>query len=136
MQRSQRRNTETRGGAAAVELGVMLPLLAFVLIITVDFARVFYFSQIVTNCARSGAIYGSDPVAAAQSPYTSIQQAALATAGNLSPQPTVTWTYGADAAKNSYVRVTVAWSFHTITVFPGVPNTVNLNRTVQMRLAR
>ena len=114
----------------------MLPFLAFLAVIAADFGRVFYYSQIVTNCARDGAVYASDATAAAQSPYSSLQQAALAAAANLSPQPTVTSANGTDSAGNPYVKVTVAWQFQTVTAFPGIPNAVNLNRTVQMRVVQ
>lgn len=114
----------------------MLPFLGFLFVIAVDFGRVFYYSQIVTNCAHNGALYGSDPTAAAQSPYTSIQQAALATASNLSPPPTVKSANGTDSGGNAYVKVTAAWRFRTVTKFPGIPNSVNLSRTVQMRVVQ
>jgi len=123
-----------RRAAAAVELALVLPFLLFLFIVCVDFARVFYYSQTLANCARNGALYGSNLVTA-QSPYSSIEQAALADAANLSPQPTVTSTTGTDAAGDPYVRVTVAWDFHTIASLPSVPNTVPLQRTTQMRVA-
>jgi Flp pilus assembly protein TadG len=134
-QPESRRGRSKRRGIAAVELAVLLPLLMFLFVISVDYGRVFYFAITVENCARNGALYGSDPIAASQSPYTNITQAALADAGNLSPQPTVTSTNGVDSSKNSYVEVTVSWQFQTITGYPGVPNTVNLTRTVRMGIA-
>jgi Flp pilus assembly protein TadG len=127
-------NNRRRSGAAAVELAVLLPFIMFLFVISVDYGRVFYFSQTLENCARNGAIYGSN-LTTAQSPYSSIQQAALADARNLSPQPTVTSATGKDASGNAYVQVTVAWQFKAITSYPGVPSTVNLSRTVQMRVA-
>lgn len=123
-----------RGGVAAVELALLLPLLAFLFAIAVDFARIFYYSQIIENCARNGAICGSN-LTSAQSPYSSIQDAALADAANLTPQPTVTSTNGTDAGGNPYVQVTVSWQFQSLTSLPGIPSTVNLSRTVQMRVA-
>jgi Flp pilus assembly protein TadG len=124
-----------RQGAAAVELAVLLPLLAFLFVIAVDFGRVFYYSVTIETCARNGALYGSDPVAASQSPYKSISEAALADASNLQPQPTVTSTSGTDTAGDPYVEVTVTWGFSTITNYPGVPSSTNLSRTVRMRIA-
>jgi Flp pilus assembly protein TadG len=129
------KGSHRRRAAATAELAVLLPLLAFLFVIAVDYARVFYFSLIVENCARNGALYGSDPVAASQSPYTSITQAALADAANLQPQPTVTSTNGTDSDGNAYVEVTVAWQFCSLTNFPGVPSATNLARTVRMRVA-
>ena len=128
------RARQERRGAAAVELAIVLPFIVFLFVIAVDFARVFYFSQVIENCARNGAVYGSN-LTTAQSPYEGIEGAALADAGGLSPQPTVTSTTGQDAAGNPFVQVTVTWQFQTVTGFPGVPSTVNLSRTVQMRVA-
>jgi Flp pilus assembly protein TadG len=117
-------------------LAVLAPLLVFLFVVAVDFARVFYFSQVVENCARNGALYASDPLAQATSPYSSTQNAALADAPNLSPQPTVSPPVtGTDAAGNAYVTVTVAWDFKTVSGFPGISQTVHLSRTVQMRHA-
>ena len=41
-----------RRGAAVVELAVILPLLVFLFLVVVDYCRLFYFSQVVTGCAR------------------------------------------------------------------------------------
>jgi len=118
-----------------VEFALLLPLLAFLLVVGIDFARVFYYSLTLWNCARQGALYASDPVAAAQSPYTSITQAALADAGGITPAPTVSSTSGVDSAKNPYVQVTVQWTFSTITNYPGVGDNFPLTRTIQVRVA-
>jgi Flp pilus assembly protein TadG len=125
-----------RRAAASVELAVLMPLIAFLFVVTVDFARIFYYSQVVENCARQGALYLSDPKAPANNLYADVSHAALADAPNLATQPTVTSGSGTDAAGNSYVTCTVKWDFTTITGFPGVPNKVTLTRTVQMRLAQ
>ncbi|HEV3341796.1 MAG TPA: TadE/TadG family type IV pilus assembly protein [Pirellulales bacterium] len=130
------RRPGVRAGSSAVELSIVLPFLAFLFVITADFGRVFYYSQTIENCARKGAIYGADLQAAAQSPYTSLQQAALADASSLNPQPTVTSTNTNDSSGNPCVQVTVAWTFKTVTAFPGIPNAVNLSRTVQMRVVQ
>jgi len=128
------RGGTSRPGASTAELAILLPLLAFLFVIAVDWGRIFYFSLAVENCARNGALYGSDPFEPAQSTYTSISAAALADAGNLQPPPTVTSTNGTDSGGNAYVEVTVAWQFASLTNFPGVPSTTNLTRTVRMRM--
>src|SRR5262245_49516945 len=74
--------TPCRRGAAAVEAAILLPFLLFLFLVAVDYCRLFYFSQVVTNCARNGAAYLSDPVIAAQSPYPTVQEAAKADAPN------------------------------------------------------
>ena len=42
-----------------MELAVLLPFLLFIFVAAVDFGRIFYYEVAVTNCARSGALYGS-----------------------------------------------------------------------------
>jgi Flp pilus assembly protein TadG len=127
------RRAEPRKGAATVEFAILLPLLAFMFVVAVDFSRVFYDLLIVHNCARNGALYGCDnPGNAADT--VGIQTAALADASNLNPPPTITSTTGSDGA-GPYVEVTVAFQFQTITNYPGIPNTLNLTRTVRMRVS-
>lgn len=123
-----------RRGAATIEFAILVPLLAFFFVIGVDFARVFYHYVTVTNSARNGAIYGSaDEKKAADG--EGIKSAALADATNLQPAPEVTSAVANDAAGNPVLRVTVNWTFRTVTNFPGVPSTVNLSRTIEMRVA-
>ena len=124
-----------RRGAAVVELAVILPLLILLFVIAVDFARVFYFSVTLTNCARAGAMYASDPTVSSESPFASTQAAALADAANLSPAPTISTTSGSDSTGRPYVEVTANYTFHTLTGFPGVPNQVNLARKVRMNVS-
>src|SRR5208337_4030855 len=71
-----------RRGAAASELALLLPLLVLVLIVAIDFCRLFFDYTIITNAARNGALYAIAPT---QSSYNSVQDAALADANNLNP---------------------------------------------------
>ena len=122
--------SQSRRAVAAVELAVLLPFLLFLFVITVDWGRVFYYSITLTNCARQGALYASNAIAAGQAPAPSLQtavQAALADAGGLSPEPTVeSFTNG------SSITVTVSWKFSTISNYPGVTNPVILSTAVTM----
>jgi Flp pilus assembly protein TadG len=129
------RKRTIRRGSSAVELALLLPILVLLFLFTVDFARLYYHYSIVTNCARNGALYGSDPTAIPESPYPSVTAAALADASNLSPQPTVTSINGVDSNGNPYVEVTVVYPFSTISNYPGLSNPLNLTRTVRMRVA-
>jgi Flp pilus assembly protein TadG len=115
-------------------LAILLPVLAFMFLIAVDFGRIFYYSLAIENCARNGALYGSDPFEPAQSTYATISDAALADAANFQPPPTVTSVNGTDSSGNAYVEVTVSWTFTTLTNFPGIPTTTNISRTVRMRM--
>lgn len=137
LHRPGRRAAASRRGAAAVELAILLPFLAFLLVVMVDFARVFYYALAVTNCARNGAVYACDPVAAAESPYASLTEAVLADANDLNPLLTLSSvTYGTNPDGSRYVEVTVAYPFRTLTNYPGVPSQVDLRRSVRMRVAR
>jgi Flp pilus assembly protein TadG len=130
-----KRNLPGRRGTSVVELAVLLPLLALLFVVAVDYARVFYYSVTLNECARNGALYARDAVAAKESPYTSVEEAALSNASNLDPAPTVTKTNGTDAKGQPYVQVTVTYTFNTLTSYPGVPGSVALSRTVRMHTA-
>lgn len=123
---NQRRHP--RRAAATIELALLLPFLTFIFVAVVDFSRIFYYSVTITNCARNGALYGSNLTAADKSLHDTLEEAALADAVNLNPPPTVTSVFGAD-----YVDCTVKYTFKTISSYPGIPSTMNLSRTVRMR---
>ena len=129
---------ERRSGVAAVELAILLPLIALLFAIGVDWCRIFYHSVTVENCARNGALWGMDPYADSLSRYTNITDAALADASSLSPQPTVTSSSGTDNGK-PYYECTVTYNFQTITNFASVstpffsvPKTTTIQRTVRV----
>ena len=144
------RRRPVRTGAQVVEFAVLLPFLAFMFVIAVDWARVFYYSIAVRNCARNGALYLSQKQSAktTSSPYTDsgyvnlyvnsanpVTAAALADASNLTPTPTVTSTTANDSY-GPYVEVTVSYSFQTVTNFSVgnflVPSSLNVTSTVRM----
>lgn len=128
------RRQARRRAAAAVELAIMLPLLALILVIACDFARLYYQYLTITNCARNGALWASDPTTSVYSQYSTVQQAALAGATNLSPTPTVTSSAGTDANGNPNVSVTVTYPFQMVSSYLGF-SSVTLSRTVEMRIA-
>jgi len=130
--RRKKARGKSRRGVAVVELAVLLPLLVFLFLITIDFARVFYFSLTLKNCARAGALYACDPTTADESLFANVQEAARSDAGNFTTPPTVTSTMGTDSAGRLYVAVTAKYTFSTITGFPGIPSNLALSRTVKM----
>jgi Flp pilus assembly protein TadG len=144
------RKRTVRQGAQVVEFAVLLPFLAFMFVIAVDWARVFYYSIAVRNCARNGALYLSQQQSAktTSSPYTDsgyvnlyvnaanpVTAAALADAPDLTPAPTVTSTTGSDSY-GSYAEVTVSYPFQTVASFSvwgfSVPSSTNVTSTVRM----
>lgn len=144
------RKRMVRKGAQVVELAILLPFLAFMFVIVIDWARIFYYSITVTNCARNGALYMARQQSAkpTTSPYTDsglvnlyintpspVTAAAMADAPNLSPTPTVATNTGSDSY-GSYVEVTVSYTFQTVTDFSvqffSVPSSTNVTDTCRM----
>jgi len=124
-----------RRAAAAVELALALPFLMFMFLVAVDFCRVIYFSQVVSTCARNGALYLSDPNGPNQSHYPTLDAAARGDADpSFASQLTVSSTSGTDAV-GDYTRVTVSYPFTTLTNYPGIPQTLTVTRTALARPA-
>jgi Flp pilus assembly protein TadG len=110
-------------------MALLAPLLMFLFVVMVDFARVFYYSLALANCARNGALYQCDEVGQARSTYSSLTDAALADAGNITPAPTVSVTVNT----STEVEVTATYNFRTLVPYPGVPSTIALTRKVRMQ---
>jgi Flp pilus assembly protein TadG len=136
--RSFSRRLGCRRGAALVELVIVGSILAFILVASVDFARLFYAYVTITNCARGGALYGCQSETK-KTDTGGIQTAALADAASLSPalvSGNISSSTGSDANSNHYVAVTVTYSFTTLITYPGISHTMPLRRTVQMRVVQ
>jgi Flp pilus assembly protein TadG len=132
----QRHKPVPRRGVAAVELAVLVPLLALLFVIAVDWGRIFYYSVVIDNCARNGAVWGCDPYSGVTSPYATMTDAALADAPGITPAPTVTQANGVDSTTGFlYVECTVTYTFTTVSNFPLVPSSTTLTRTVRMYIA-
>jgi Flp pilus assembly protein TadG len=130
----------SRPGAAMVEFALVLPILMFALVAAVDFARVFYHDQTIINCARSGAIWASDPASALRNTYPGTdgyKDAALADATSLNPPLTAAdiTCVPATPVEGSDVAVTVTYTFPTLTSYLGFSEVV-LTKTVTMRVAQ
>jgi Flp pilus assembly protein TadG len=130
--RSHRKPRATRTALAALELVLVLPMMSFVSLISVDYSRVFY------AWARNGALYASNSSYATSTSFTSYQQAALAAAPGLTPAPTVSLLNGTDTSGNAYVQVTATYQFSTFANYPTlgsfapIPNSVALTRSIRM----
>src|SRR5437899_12006503 len=76
-----------RPGAAATELAILLPFLALMFVVAVDFCRVFFQAQTVQGCARAGALYASGAVPGdpSLSAADAAVQAAVAEGTSLNP---------------------------------------------------
>lgn len=128
----QRPNNQrvARKGAAAAEFALLLPILCFFFVIAIDYGRVFYYTVVVTNCARSGAFYAS------QNPTTANDTTGISTAAKRDAPNLDSTNINVSSSTNSttnptYVDVTVTYPFTTITNFPGVTHTTTISRTVR-----
>jgi Flp pilus assembly protein TadG len=124
-----RRRGCRRGGSAA-ELALLAPVLVFILLFAIDFCRVFFAYTTITNAARNGALWASDPLAATQSPYATLLAAASVDASNLNPA--LTTSNVTSTVSGTTVMVTVSYSYPLITSYLGMSN-VSLSRQVTMQ---
>jgi TadE-like protein len=131
--RKQIRSSRVRRAAAMTEFALMLPFLAFLLVVCVDFCRLFYHDQTIVNCARNGAAYESDPASPLRSVYADYKAAALADGKDLDPPLTASNVTA--AVSGADVTVTVNYQFPMITSYLGF-SSVNLSKSVTMRIVQ
>jgi hypothetical protein len=124
-----------RLGSSAVELAVLLPLLAFLFLLAADYGRIFYFSQTLSDCARNGALYACDPYGPGKSTYTSLDEAARADAPDSFRDQLTVESRTETVSGVKEIVVSVGYPFTTLTQFPGIPHQVQLTRTVRMPIA-
>lgn len=136
-------STGGRQGIACVEFAVVLIVLSPLFVLTIDFARLFYYQVTIDNCARNGALYGANLRSYQEtgevSPYTDIYAVTLAEGSNLNPplaKSNVTVTTGGTGSDgNPDVKVAIAYPFSSITQFPYLGTQITLNASVSMRVA-
>jgi Flp pilus assembly protein TadG len=125
------KTVESRAGVAAVELAVLSPLLCLLFVVAIDYSRIFYFTMVVSNCARSGAIYGMQTAKTAND-LTGIETAAKADAVNLNVQQMSVTSSTDSATSPTYVIVTVTYPFSTLSNFPGISSSTTISRTIRL----
>ena len=160
-----------RRGSVAVEIGLIVPLLALMAMGTMDFSRLFTESMVVTSAANTGVLYGSvsednwakyaaminaakteveildDQSVSMTMTSTSDGMTAEADGMEISarqfcrcandPTELVRTCTGLDCgteAVHTYVRVRVKRVFNTLIRYPGVPHTVQMNHTAEVRV--
>jgi Flp pilus assembly protein TadG len=160
----QNHKRKTRRGAATVELAVLLPVLAFLFVIGVDWSRIFFVTMTIENAARNGAYYASEYPGVTDKMvygYPNVYDAAaddveiplgLSNMGMYYGTPS-TNSYGTSISSTGATAVpdttdqygtnvkviTVTFPFSMISNFPipvpGVSTSVTLSRSVTMRTA-
>lgn len=129
-----RQRRAVRKAVATVEMAFIVPVLAFLFLIAVDYGRIFYHSITFASAVRNGAMYGSGRPERATD-VDGIRNAVLEDAENITPAPDVTSATGNDAEGHPYVEVTISYTFHTLTRYPGLPEAVFVQRKARMRVA-
>jgi Flp pilus assembly protein TadG len=136
-----RRNTiyrerARRRGAAATELAILLPFIVLLLVIALDYCRVFYYSQTLRSCASCAAMYASGTVKhdPATTREDAAKEAAVREGATLSPplkaqQVTV-------AIDTATATATVVYEFRTLTGYPGLPRNITIRHDVTMTRVR
>lgn len=132
-----------RGGTAATEFALCIPVLLLMAIACTDFGRIAYFHQVVCNAARTGAESGAthkftDYTKAAweagirNAVLVEMQNIPSFNAGDLAYSLTTTID-GDDMAR---INVSVSYLFRTVVKWPAIPNQVLLHKSVQFRQFR
>jgi len=149
-------------GQSAVELAIVVPVLALLLTVIADFGRVFFISIAVNNAARAGAQFGSQSTAtasAAEEP-SGMQQAACndygittfatcrtilnpiasqctcgtATASVPKCDSDKDTPYCKDTTTATYVTVNTSTTFNTILNIPGLHSSYTLTGQAIMQV--
>jgi Flp pilus assembly protein TadG len=130
----QKQPSQSRLGAATVELALVIPVFLLLFAAIVDFSRIFRHDLLLAHAARSGALYGSDPRILDKAPWETVEQAALAGCTSLKPTPSITVTYGPDSTGGQYVEVQASAPFTSVMGLPGLSRTTVITRKARMRV--
>lgn len=145
---SRCRDLLSERGSSLVEVALILPMLLLVTAGVVDLGRAYYMANEVAAAAHAGAIFGS------QNPTDTTDMVTVAR--NNAPGSIVSATAlygcecidGSQASKNCgttptscvastspvyYVSVTAKATYSALLPWPGVPSSINLSNTVEMR---
>ena len=136
------------GGSAAVEVALVTPLLVGLLLAALDFGRVFHYAIAVTGAAHAGAQWGSTSFANSQNttqmrtvaenhaPGMGVTASATSICrcgnGTATPSPQAC-NSGCTGTLRVYASVTATRTFTTLVNYPGIPATIAITRTAQMR---
>ena len=134
-------------GQSLAEFALLLPILLILVLGAIDFGRLYFAYVSVTNASRNAAQYGSFNVVRANDEDCSdgncLRLAAVSDTSDLlnssDTNPTVSSEPCANGSLDSQgrqcVRITVTYTFEPIVPWPGLTGTIDMSRTVQMRVA-
>jgi hypothetical protein len=135
-------------GSAAVELAVVVPVLALLALGVSEFGRVYYAAITVAGAARAGAQYGAQNVLTTLD-TASINQAArnegadIGTIAATSSRfcrcpdgstPSCTGTCPSYGGPEVFVRVSASKTVSFLMHYPGMPSSISISRTATFRV--
>lgn len=129
------RRRSPRPAAAVLEMAIVLPFIALLFLVAIDFCRVFYCTQVIQG-ATQAAVENASGFAQSAPPTTTQQaavQAALAEGASLDP-PLTADNVNVSVA-NNVATVTITYGFQTFTGYPGLPNPLTIVRSASLRVA-
>ena len=135
-----------RRGTSFIETAILIPALLMLCCGTMDFARVFYAGTEVASAAYAGAQFGAlTPGNAGNT--SGMTQAALNDASDLGGVTASSSNFCmcngskvdctsscSGSVPDGYVSVTANYTFRTTLPYPGLPQSIALSRTAQMRV--
>ncbi len=136
--RSLRRFFGDKRGQSLVEFGLLLPILVLLVLGAIDFGRVYFAYVSVTNGARNGADYAASHCSLSCD-EDGIRNAVVADTSDLlntsSTNPAISVLNDLDSQGRLQTHVTVNYTFSTLFPWPGIPDSIDVARTVTARIA-
>lgn len=146
--RSRPRRACSESGSSLLETALVMPLLLLMMAAAVDFGRAYSIAIEVSSAAHAGALYGTHSL----SDTSGMVAAVKADATDLTTM-TSTAIYGCKCAESSgtgvsscttppttcsqnyvnYVQVSASDVYTPLFPYPGIPATITLQKTVEMR---
>lgn len=130
-----------RGGVAALELALMLPLLILLLLGACDFGRFAHTQVAVASAARAGAEVAchNRPTPATRAQWEAEIRAAVreelaALSGFRPADVAVTIATAAEAGGNQRASIQVRYPFRTLVSWVGIPAQLTFRETVVVRI--
>jgi len=141
--KSRANNRSQHVGATATEFVVVAPLLIVLCLMSVDFGRFAYAYIAVGNAGRVGAEYGATRSYSAstattwrQNIETAMRQDFTAVADIDPAQLSIQIDVANDAYGLHRAAITARYPFRTVVAWPGIPQPLDLQRTVVFRRFR
>lgn len=133
----RRRDRKRTRGQSIVEFAVVVPFLLLFLVLAADFGRAYTAYLTISSAAREGATYASRSAANADD-TTEIQNRVrdeVGSSGEIWGEPlSISVSQDTDTQNYDRVEVTVEYTFQPLfSVWP-IPDTVPMERSVQMRV--